>query len=172
MEHREGNSFEKWSNAAEKKLPLLGGLYADVEYLAYEYDMRPKDVLRQFLKLGLKCNKAIERGTPRIFLISKNDKDLLLVPEPKFPEKDNFDSIIQAPLILYPKESKELNRIAREKEINTGQVFDGFVEMGLDFIDLMEDPDYKIVFRDENGEDECLIFLPTRNKQERKEAEK
>ena len=171
MQEREENSFERKSNDAETKLPLNEELHVQVDIFADKYDMRPKDALRQFLKLGLKCNKAVEKGYSEIFLKDKDDTETPLFPFPVCSEEEVHNSkkptITEARLNLYQKEKKELRRVAKKNNILIGQVLDNFVEFGLQVVDIMERTDSRIVFRDKKGQEDALIFIPIKKRRGR-----
>ncbi len=166
MGEREENLFERRNNVVEACIPLNEELCVQTDLFAKKYDIKAEDALRQFLRLGFKCNRAVEKGSPKILLIGKNGSEHPLLPVPKRVKETMTDSekpiISYTHLNLYRKERRELSRIAKKNKARRGEIFDGFVELGLKVVDIMEKTESKIVLRNRDGEEKTLIFMPTK----------
>ena len=163
----ERESFGKKSEGIETRLPLKEELYARSEFFAHRYGMDIKDVFSEFVKLGLKFHKALEDPRSEVFLLDDEGEPAPLVLMPTFVEKEKGSSskfnLVEARLNLSKNERRRLSKIAKRNNLLTGQVFDNFVEFGLDLTDMMENStfeDFEIVVRDRKERENSLIFMP------------
>lgn len=173
MEGREGDLSKRTSKEVETCFPLNEYLHVQTECFAYKYDMKPKDVFRKFFIFGLKCYRALERDEPNIFLVEEDGRESPLIPFPECMHEEIPDSkepvMTEVRLDLRKRERIKLSRIAKRNNLSDWKVLENFIEFGLHIVDLLEEPNSRVVFRSKRGQEEDLSSsLPEINRKKKK----